>query len=52
MTVFLNFTIPLFPEFRGNFDDKFSMTCVRIHSTDCCCVSTGKIVQVPPADTI
>lgn len=41
-------TVPLFPELRGNFDDELAMSCIRIHSTHCCSVGTGEVVEVPP----
>lgn len=44
-------TISLFPEFRGNFDDQLPMSCIRVHSTHCCGVRTGEIVEVPPTQT-
>lgn len=47
----VGFTISLFPQFWGDFDDQLPMSCIRIHSTHCCGVSTGEMVEVPPTHT-
>lgn len=48
-TTFHCITVSLLPQLRGDFDDQLAVSCIRVHSTDCCCVGTGEIVQVPPA---
>ena len=42
-------TVSLLPQLWGNLDDQLPVTCVWVHSTHCSSVSTGKVVQVPPA---
>lgn len=43
-------TISLFPELWWNFNGKFTISSIWVHSTYCCCVSAGEVVEVPPVN--
>lgn len=45
----LQLTISLLPQFSRYFNRELSISCIWIHRTHCCSISTGEVVQVPPA---